>query len=459
MQEKNRHILIKGIKDMPEYKAPSGLWENIETMMLSVPADLLPVHKPSASAWTAIEAGIGRSSFFGKSFYRITFIALLVFLFGGAAIIYFNGNNFATTKHPEKSNSGKTTTIQEDIKKEKNNISDEEKSIQDTKNSLIIKPSQGEESHNYSQKKQAKKESVVKNNTDKTISQFNRDFDLIILKPINAGFITNQQEKEAGGLSLNNSYYIHNDNTAINDDPFQDCNFHRPEQKFYIGTGFEYQHFLNSVMPENAKLKYWYSVDLSVLFHRDRFSVETGLGIGFSKDKIDFSYNYLTNELIHTYVYVDSVYYDPETGTTQYFTTTVDVYDSIPYSKQSSVEKKYVYLQIPLELGYEILKNKKYSLCIKAGITYFTEINRKDIYPDIYHENSRITSNNSYEIIRKKEFLRMSGGLEFRWGINSKLRFTTKPTFNYFLNQIYDNEDNRENPIALGIRFGLYYKF
>ena len=53
----------------------------------------------------------------------------------------------------------------------------------------------------------------------------------------------------------------------------------------------------------------------------------------------------------------------------------------------------------------------------------------------------------------------MSGGLEFRWGINSKLRFTTKPTFNYFFNQIYDNEDNRENPIALGIRFGLYYKF
>ena len=37
MQEKNRHILIKGIKDMPEHEPPFGLWENIEIMMLPVP--------------------------------------------------------------------------------------------------------------------------------------------------------------------------------------------------------------------------------------------------------------------------------------------------------------------------------------------------------------------------------------------------------------------------------------
>ena len=153
MQEKNRHILIKGIKDMPEYNAPSGLWENIETMMLGVPADILPVHKPSASAWTAIEAGIGRSSFFRKSFYRATFLALLVFLLGGAAIIYFNGY-FTTPKHPEKSNSGKAITIQEDIKEVENNVGNEEKPIQDTKDPLIIKLPQGEEAHNYSQNKQ-----------------------------------------------------------------------------------------------------------------------------------------------------------------------------------------------------------------------------------------------------------------------------------------------------------------
>jgi hypothetical protein len=450
MQEKNRHILINGIKDLPEHKAPAALWENIETMMFSVPADLLPVHKPFASTWTAIEEGIGRNIYSQKLLYRSLFLTLLVLILGGAAIIYFNGNNFTSQKHPEKSNFGNIITKQEEIRKQENIINDEEKGVQATKNSLNIVPPEVEESNNYLPKKQLKKESLIKNNSNKTIVQFPKDINLTTLKPIDVRSITNQQKKEAGGLS--------NDNTGINDDPFQDCNFHRPEQKFYISPGYEYQHFLNSIEPENAKMKYWYSVDLSILFQKNRFSIETGLGIGFSKDKIDFSYNYLTNELIHTYEYVDSVYYDPVTGTTQYFTTTVDVYDSIPYSKQSSVENKYVYLQVPLEFGFEILKNKKYSLCIKAGITYFSEINRKETYPVIYHESSRITSYKSYDIIRKKEFLRMSGGLEFIWGINSKLRFTTKPTFNYFLNQIYDNEDNREKPIAMGIKFGLYYK-
>ena len=115
MQEKNRHILIKGIKDMPEHGPPFGLWEDIEIMMLPVPVEMLPVHELPASAWTAIEAGIGRSSFSRKSFYRIISIALLIFLLGGAAIIYFNGNNFITPKHPEKLDSGMAITIQEDM--------------------------------------------------------------------------------------------------------------------------------------------------------------------------------------------------------------------------------------------------------------------------------------------------------------------------------------------------------
>ncbi len=458
MQEKNRHILIKGINDMRGHKAPSGLWGNIETMMLGVPADILPVHKPSASAWTAIEAGIGRSTYSRKSLYRSLFVALLIMLLGGAAIIYFNGNNFTSQKHPEKSNSGIITTKQEEIKKHENIINDEEKGIQPAKNPSNTKFSEIEKSNNYQPEKQLKKESTVESNSNETTLQFQEDIHLTTLKPIDLGFITNQPEKSAGGLSINNSSLIHNDNTAVRSDPFQDCDFNGHLQKFYIGPGFEYQYFLNSTEPENAKMKYWYSVDLSVLFQRNRFSVETGLGIGFSKDKIDFSYDYLTNELIHTYEYVDSVYYDPVTGTTEYFTTTVEVYDSIPYSKQSSSETKYTYLQVPLELGYEIWKNEKYSICIKAGITYFTEINRKEIYPVIYLENSRITSYNTYDINRRKEFFRLSGGLEFRWEINSKLRFTGKPTFYYFLNQIYDNEDNRKNPTALGIRFGLYYK-
>ncbi len=159
MQEKNRHILIKGIKDMPEHEPPFGLWENIEIMMLRVPVDILPVHKLPASAWTAIEAGIGRSSFSRKSFYRIISIALLIFLLGGAAIIYFNGNNFITPKHPEKLDSGPTIIMQEDIKKEETKISEEDKSIQDTKDLLILKLPQGEGSQNYSQKKQAKNKS------------------------------------------------------------------------------------------------------------------------------------------------------------------------------------------------------------------------------------------------------------------------------------------------------------
>ena len=237
MQGKNRHILINAIKDMPEYEAPSGLWDNIEIMMLSVTVDRLPVHEISASAWTAVEAGIGRSSVFRKSFYRIISIAVLIFLLGSATIIYFHGSNFITSQQPEKSTSGKVITIPEDIREEENNINEEEKSLQDTKDPLIVKLPQGEESDNFSQKMQAENEVVTTNNIDKAVSQFSRDLDLIVLKPINIGFIAHQQKTAADSFNLNNSY--RNDNAALNDDPFQECNFSSIDKSFYIGPGFE----------------------------------------------------------------------------------------------------------------------------------------------------------------------------------------------------------------------------
>ncbi len=444
---------------LPEHRAPAGLWNNIESLMFSVPTEILPVHKPSKATWSAIEAGIGRGTFFEKTVYRYIAITLLVFLIGGAAITYFNSNYFISHPTPEKSNFGILTTNEQENSNQEDKLFNNEKSIDVIEDISSIVPVEAYESYNYQPEKRVEKESVYKDNIDETTLQFQKHLNITALKPIETGFIINQQNISPNNISLNNISPLQDNNEAIKRDPFQDCNFQRPEQNFYIGPGFEYQYFLNSIEPENTEMKYWFTADLRVLFQRNRFFIETGLGISFSKDKIDFTYDYLTNELVSTYEYVDSVHYDPITGTTEYYTTTVEVYDSIPYSTQSSSETGYTYLQVPLEVGYEVLKVKKFSLSIKAGITYFKELTAKEVQPNLFHENSRITSINTSNISRNKELFRISGGIGLNWNLKRKMKFILNPSFNYFLNQIYDNEDNIDNPIAGGIRFGFYIKF
>jgi len=459
LQEKNKHILDEGINKLPEHEVPAELWNNIETMILTLPTNNLPIHKPAEATWNAIESGIRQTNISNKITYWSAAILLFLLLIGGTSIIYYNGINFNDPHVSKKSNIDiLTANKQENNKKEENNIK-EKRTLTYVDNSNNP-PDEAGIFGVASQEKQVEGESIVKTSKDVTIIQFRNN---IIQSPINSSrsidFVANQDKKAASEHSLHSISPTQNDNKANKHDPFQECNFQRPEQNFCIGPGFEYQYFLNSIVPENAKMKYWYTADLRVLFQRNHFFFETGIGVSFSKDKMNFSYNYLTNEIVNTYEYVDSVHYDPITGTTEYYTTTVEVYDSIPYSKQSSSETSYNYLQIPLEIGYEVWDTKKFSLSIKTGITYFRELTSKAIQPNLFHENSRITSINSSKVSRNKELLRISGSIGANWHMNKRINIIASPSLNYFLINIYDKVEITQKPIGLGIRLGLYYKF
>lgn len=466
MQEINRNILFSGIYDLPEHKTPPELWKNIEIMMLDVPASILPVHMPSSKSWSAIEVGLGSKAPLRKPAYIALVVLLLAILFGVTADRFINNGGFSGRDRIENSN------IQEAVSAQKplivnDNITTAGDDMQSASHAIIPEPSHEDETILISD--HSKQENINKNirkdvsensvGNDVLQETLSENPPLFFMKSLSIDRIsTNMQNPESRippGLSEN----ANPSEAVLKYDQFRDCNYRGTEHIFGLNPGVEYQYLLNSGIPENANNKYWYAFDLRLYYQVNRFSIETGLGIGFSKDNLNFSYNYLTNEIIDSYVYVDSAYYDPITGTTQYYTTIVDVYDSVPYSAKSFVEKKYTYLQLPLEFGYEIIKRKKFALSIKAGITYYKEIDRKEIYPVIYQENSRITSLGSNNCERREEFFSLLGGLEFRWNMSDKFQFNAEPSYRYFLNQIYLVDDNNKGPMSIGLRLGLRYKF
>ncbi|NQU33386.1 MAG: hypothetical protein HQ521_09145 [Bacteroidetes bacterium] len=454
MKEINRHILINGLSDLPEHKAPFVIWENIDAMMFSIPIQALPVHKPPTTIWAAIETGISGSMFSRKLIIRSVIILLLLLIAGGTNHYignHSNNNNIKNEIPSEQSSIIPSTYIEDSdntefTKIEENNYS---KTITNPniENKLLPESSISDNSILNNE---------LENNNEIVSSIESR---LLLsqkaLLPKNFSKALNNYMESLIPVNNNLSDYEGNMPNIIP----QYCDFNQVEKSIVFGPGIDYQYFLSSSIPENTTMKYWVSGDFRARFQRERLTIETGIGISFSEDKAKFNYDYLTNELVDTYEYVDSVHFDPITGTTEYFTTTVEVYDSIPHISNSSVVMQYTYLQIPLIIGYNILNTNTLCINIHAGIVYNSEINSKETLPTIYHENSRITSIGSNNTQRNKQLLNITGGIGFDWRTSKNFIFSLSPSFNYYTNHIYQNSNSLKQPISIGIRLGLYYKF
>lgn len=486
MREINRHILINGLANLPVQKAPERIWENIDAMITTFPTEILPVHKPPTSSWLAIKAGIRSSTFHKRMVDRSIAVIFLLLIIGGS-IYYFNGkNNF---QHDE-TKVHSTIISSEDVSlttTDKNYIAKNDNKA--SQNSIHVGDNIIESETNTLNFNSTKSITLTVNNVhtdiegvseNNNVSAINgkvictQKGELIVgqsveenekMKPViiqNSLIPIHAISISANYSNLDDYYNNLSDNdrkkiTGKHGNNFQYCDFNRIEKCVLLGAGIGYQYFPESSIPENTKIKYWLSGDFRVRFKRERLFFETGIGFAFSADKSNFSYNYLTNEMVDTYEYVDSVHYDPITGTTEYFTTTVEVFDSIPHSSTSSVEKDYTYLQFPLLIGYDIIESNSFCLNINVGVVYTVEISSIENIPTLYHENSRITSVQPNYILRNDQLINISGGIGVDWHMSNKLLLNLNSSFNYYFNSIHKNTNNLNN-ISTGMRLGLLYK-
>ena len=451
MQENGRHILLRGLNELPLHKASPGLWERIEVMKLDVPTDLLPVHKPDASSWDAVLAGIARKTIPLRKVY-LSMALLAIILLGGGIGYYQYLNN--SPENPATANNAKAIPVKGDEDDEitvthfQNDVPDKV-SVDDNREAVIEPVNEAGETAKEDDINTKRVSTIPAPETKDISIQGYEQFYLAILN-----------KKDPGYLSITQTMHNQPSNAKrTKRDPSFDCGYNRNEHSFFISPGFEFQALLNSGMPANTTSKYWYTFDLRIMYKLNRFRIEAGLGAGMAKDNTQVGYSYLSNEIIYSYVYVDSIYYDTVTGTTQFFTTTVDVYDSVPHSGTMSIQKKYSYLSIPVDIGIDIIQKRKFSMGISAGITYYHEMNYKEVYPVINHENSRITSVKTDDCFRRKEFFRLSGSIDFSYILNDRLQLSARPGFQYFINGIYENSDNLNDIRGVGIRLGIVYKF
>jgi hypothetical protein len=204
--------------------------------------------------------------------------------------------------------------------------------------------------------------------------------------------------------------------------------------------------------------------DLRFSYKTRDFFIQSGLGIDYSNDKWYYSYDLRQKEILGTYQRVDSMYLTQHTDTLghiyftpNFVTSEQPVYDSVNHYTEKSASDYYIYLHVPIIAGYNIFRNKRFEVNLKAGPVFSFLIDEKKGNPDEPFYDARILTVSNNRLNRLSTQWYMIAACEFGYSITNKFSFIIEPTIRYFKEPFYNSPGMQKSPWSAGMRFGLNY--
>lgn len=205
-----------------------------------------------------------------------------------------------------------------------------------------------------------------------------------------------------------------------------------------------------------------YSLELVAAYEKSRFIIESGIGTNYTSESAKYQVNYSSYDSVGYYVGVTSFSIDPANPDSVIFETSLkSVYDSIAHYQIKENTNKFVYLQIPLRIGYRIIEANRFSLDLKAGVLFSLQVYR-DV-PEVPYQGSDAEQ---IKVIRQypdrlKTTWQYTASLGFNYQINRQTRFSLEPVYRQYINSVYSPESvfPARSPYSFGVRGGIYFHF
>ncbi len=465
--------------NLPEHQPDPGLWERIEKE-LDKPVNgsvdykkmmtILPVHNPPPDTWNHIADKLDEKPVYPLFTQLKKFvIPLIIILLLGVVIFYFvpfrekevsDGNSY----RPKS----KSVELQKELQDRDNKTKGNEPELS------VGKIDEKIESLIDNRVKKNKTSDIgisgskteIKRNNDYTLPVNTRDIPVLDTgKPVDYEAV-----KEVTAIGIRNIALPETGNmksiipvSRFTDVKLYDADFNGKSdlllRNFYTGI-----HYVSEfIYHKNGDLQIHrakgFGIDLGYKFPALFF--ESGLELSFTSDNGTYEVDYLQNEIINTYIKVDSIIYDT-TGqnlSKEYVTSDVNVYDSVEHNENRQTVNRYSYLRIPLLLGYKF-DYRKVSLFIKAGTEFSLLVRGDEPVPVINGNEIRIVNVDRLSPDRVSTNWQMiiSAGMGIR--VTRSIYFTFEPQYRYYLNSYYSQQmKNYKKPYSIGIRAGLLLNF
>ena len=277
--------------------------------------------------------------------------------------------------------------------------------------------------------------------------------------------------KPSGNLSIAsikfNELNVENPGTSVNKNSI-DFTDEVPGRSVSFPLSFAVGLFISQEKADNTikQDKYFHGNTPEVMLElrKSGLFLRTGLGITESIYKYGYSQNYSKSEVVGAYYRLDSVNASLFTDTIQnktvmelhYYTTLIAKYDTIKYSKEGVLTARYMYINIPVVIGYRKHFSK---LGIYAGagpVLSFLNTKKQDEI-NIVNDNT-ISNDITYQkndVIRFFWQLQLLAGLEYM--LSQDVSIAAEPFCKYYDNSFIKNTGYASNQLIFGFRYGLIW--
>ena len=206
-----------------------------------------------------------------------------------------------------------------------------------------------------------------------------------------------------------------------------------------------------------SKVNGW--VNGMLTYHVSRYSVATGVGLGYVYDKSKYRVDYKSNDSIGYYTNVISY----TVGTNNeiiYNTVSKSVYDSLLHQNDYRTINRYAYIQVPLLFGYRLYETGKVSFAFQAGPAVSFLVGTRKASAEIDYANARIIRVDDNTPARVHTNWQVWGDLLLEIRMNRKMSIYVEPSCKYFLNPVSEQENiTFKAPWTVGLGVGIQFNF
>ncbi len=247
------------------------------------------------------------------------------------------------------------------------------------------------------------------------------------------------------------------DNTAgnITTNTTQNESANISRSKLYYGLHYTKDFIYN--LSDTNKTTAGNILGITANYTYSKFVFQLGIGLFRSKENINNTIKYMSNDLIGSYFDVDSVSY-PWDSTTNYYGSVKNVYDSVEHTTNEVTENSFTYLSIPFTAGYKKYFGSRFFLTARAGFNLNILLDKAEpeitgnaewLILNVEKENSNLVKTN----------WQLMASAELGYQINPIISFALEPTFKYYLKSFYSDSNISKKPYSLGVRASVYLTF
>jgi len=205
-----------------------------------------------------------------------------------------------------------------------------------------------------------------------------------------------------------------------------------------------------------------WSGEVTMDYVPSRFTFQAGLGLGYYEESGEYQVAYSSFDSIGYYYDVASFSIHPEYPDSVVFDLTeTNIFDTVDHIVLNEIQNRYLYLRIPINVGYNVFNTKRLSCYVRAGVV-FSILTWKD-EPEIImpvNDIDLISVEQTYPG-RNSTSWQFTLGVSFMYQFSKRVGLSIEPVYMKYFGNLYKPgyDYSSTKPYAIGLRTGIYVKF